>query len=102
MSLNATAMLLTSHNPINRRRFFLGFEKLKNFGGSFTDPKQLHKRCIVLNIAFLMIFIINVGLLNYGMFFTHSFDIVLTNFINEMTDQQTVMIVKGVNVVVTL
>ena len=102
MSLNATNMLRTCHNPIYRKQFFYGFEKLKDIGGTHTNPKRLHSYCITVNIVFIVIFLINVGLLNYGMFFTHSFDIVLTNLIDDKTDDQTVLIVKSINIIVTI
>lgn len=94
MSLNATGMLRNAHNPAHRRRFFRGFVRLAEYGGAYAEARRVRRRCNILTGIFWLLILANVAFINYGMFNTSLYDIILSNIIDESSDPRFAMAVK--------
>lgn len=94
MTLNATGMLRNAHNPAYRKRFFRGFLHLDDFGGFYVDANKLKKHCAVLNAVFWVLSVGNTVFINYGMFNTEVYDIILANIISVFPNPRFIFWVK--------
>jgi hypothetical protein len=79
-AVNIVAHLRNGHRPNHVRKFFLGFERLNRFGGTYTSASQARKISMVVTIFCLIIIICNFGMLGYVVFKTRLLIVLFEGF----------------------
>ena len=82
-TMNCTSFLLASHNPKSVRKMFLGFSKLKMYGGPFADLEKVRKYALFGAISAWIMNIISYGIVILIAFWT---DVLNTLSTDPLTD----------------
>ena len=78
-ALNATCFLKASHNPESIKEYFLGFIKLKKFGGPFVCPITTRKYVFIGSIVTWIVVFVNITVFGYLINATQMFDVFATD-----------------------
>ena len=78
-ALNATCFLNASHNSENMKEYFLGFVKLKKYGGSFVCPIKTRKYVLIGSVTAWLVVFINITVLGYLINTTQMFDVLASD-----------------------
>ena len=75
---NVLTCVRNAQNPKYVRKFFLGFERLNRYGGSFVQANQVRQFAKIVCIVSWILYLANFGMMVYSVFATTFLDVVFS------------------------